>query len=363
MKTLKNKVVFLKNIPKRYFVYSLIIALVLLPLICLKFYQSYVPYPTELSLSGTGTEMGTEYGERTGTRIRLLLKLYVFYGICGGNEALLESRQATALKIYDGLRKEYQDELLSLGESSGAELKALAYGNSFLDIGNSKFGCRSVVIKNGDLFLHGHNLDWDSIAGLARWTVCVIRRSPSDGRLKTVCLAYPGLIGGLDVINEKGVALSFNQLGMGKGICSEPIFIMLRRIAEYSSSFEDAQKEIINVPPGMPFIITLSDAKTGDASVFERTKDVVVERKIQNGKLGAANAPQGVIAGKTSLDQVLSQKTVNGIVELEDILRDRQVLMESNIYSAIFDFRNNRFFLASGTIPAAKGKYREFKLF
>ena len=222
MKKFSRIITSLKKIPRRYFIYSSIILLPLFPLLCLIFSQYYVPRPTELLLSGTAGEMGKKYGDKTGTRIRLLLKLYIFYGVCGGNESLLESRQKEALKIYEGLRQEYRDELSALSKSSGAEVKALAYGNSFLDIGNSKLGCRSMVINSGELFLHGLNLDWDSIAGMARWMVCIIRRAPSGGRLKTVSIAYPGLIGALDIINEKGVALSFNQLGIGRGVCSEP---------------------------------------------------------------------------------------------------------------------------------------------
>ena len=37
--------------------------------------------------------------------------------------------------------------------------------------------------------------------------------------------------------------------------------------------------------------------------------------------------------------------------------------MESNIYSVVFDFRHNRLWLASGEVPAAKSRYREFPLF
>ena len=52
------------------------------------------------------------------------------------------------------------------------------------------------------------------------------------------------MVGAPDIINEKGLALPFNQLGFGKGSGSEPVFIMLRRIAETCSSLDAARKQI-----------------------------------------------------------------------------------------------------------------------
>jgi hypothetical protein len=48
---------------------------------------------------------------------------------------------------------------------------------------------------------------------------------------------------------------------------------------------------------------------------------------------------------------------------VQRVLGTQGVLMECNIYSAIFDFRHNRLWLASGEVPAAKGGYREYPLF
>ena len=53
----------------------------------------------------------------------------------------------------------------------------LAYGNCFLDLGNAKAGCRSLVVVTNNVFLHAHNLDWDNLGGLGRWSTCFIRRS------------------------------------------------------------------------------------------------------------------------------------------------------------------------------------------
>ena len=46
-----------------------------------------------------------------------------------------------------------------------------------------------------------------------------------------------------------------------------------------------------------------------------------------------------------------------------NVLRDPAVMMECNIYSIIFDYKDNCFYLSSGTVPAATDKYRKFILF
>ena len=114
----------------------------------------------------------------------------------------------------------------------------------------------------------------------------IVRCQPSDGRRPTVTVGFPGMIGSLDVINDCGIALSFNQLGFGRAVPKEPIFLTMRRIAENCTTFHEVHEAIMTCPPGVPFI-----------------------------------------------------------------------------YSVIFDFEGDRFFLASGSTPAAKAKYREFPLF
>jgi hypothetical protein len=130
-------------------------------------------------------------------------------------------------------------------------------------MGSARAGCRSLVVQTPQGMLHAHNLDWDDLAGLGRWTVCVIRRRPDDGRLATVAIGFPGQVGAMDIINERGVALSFNQLGRGKRAVSEPVWIAMRRIAETKASFGPARTAILELPPGMPFLITLSDSASG----------------------------------------------------------------------------------------------------
>ncbi|HZR19762.1 MAG TPA: hypothetical protein VFE51_20925 [Verrucomicrobiae bacterium] len=138
---------------------------------------------------------------------------------------------------------------------------------------------------------------------------------------------------------------------------------MARRIAETCDSLEAARTNLIHAPPGMAFIITVSDARSGMGSVFERMNNRVTERQLQRGFVAACNTVQGTNSGTTRLDQMLAKGGARDLNDVQRVLAAPEVLMQCNIYSVIFDFRHNRFWLGSGEIPAAKGGYREFQLF
>jgi hypothetical protein len=323
----------------------------------------YKPSPFQITLAGKSGDLGAGYGRKLRTPMRLLTRYYLDRKVCQGDAKLIETSRESALQSLANWPKEYREELDATAAAAQLPVSALAFGNSFVDLGRVRAGCRSVVVSETNLLLHAHNLDWDTLGGLGRWTTCIVRRNPTDGRLATVSIGFPGMIGALDVINEKGLALSFNQLGWGKGGTNEPVFVMVRRIAETCTSLEAARSNLVDAPPGMAFIITVSDARSGSGSVFERVNNRVSERRLQGGFVAACNTPQGTNFGTTRLDQVLTKSGANEASAVQRVLAAPEVLMECNIYSVIFDFRHNRFWLASGEIPAAKSGYQEFQLF
>ncbi len=350
---------------RKKIIYSILGLLISIPVLLILFFLVYTPNPSEIILSGDSARMGEMFGKETGFKTKLILRYYIKAFICQGSEKLYDLRMQKAQKKISFLSSEFQEEMKAMSKGSGIELGAVAYGNSFLDMGNYSGGCRTVVISGNNSLLHSHNLDWDNIAGLAGWTIIIVRRNPSDGRFRTVSIGFSGMMGALDVINEKGIAISFNQLGFGNGNYTEPVFMMMRRISETSVTFNEAREKLLKSPEGMPFIITLSDTKSSEASIFERLRgrNEVQERKMTGSCIGAMNIAQADTSKESVLDQVLSGKIPNDIDGLKGILSDKKVMMDSNIYSVIFDFKNNCFYLASGKIPAAKGTYRKYKLF
>ncbi|HWQ90559.1 MAG TPA: C45 family peptidase [Clostridia bacterium] len=321
------------------------------------------PQPTLITLAGSSQEMGADYGSKAKWQLKLLNDLYLERTICRNDRQLIQARRKAAVTQTTNWPEPYVREISAMASASGLPTGALAYANCFLDLGAARAGCRSVVAGSNGVFLHAHNLDWDSLAGLGRWTTCIVRRAPSDGRFKTVSIGFPGLIGSFDIINEKGLAISFNQLGMSNGSTNEPVFIMIRRIAESCGTLAAARREILSAPPGMPFILTVSDSSMQEGSVFERTRGRIIERGMSRGWVAACNVSQEQQTGSTGLDKVLGERPISQLRDLQEILGDERVMLGCNLYSVIFDFKNNRMLLASGSVPAASASYREFVLF
>lgn len=323
----------------------------------------YVPAPAQLQLPGSPTSMGTSQGEAQRLKLKLVIDRYLHATLCGDNQPLIDQRRQLASTLADQWPAVYQQELQALARSSGCRRDDLAYGNLFLDMGSARAGCRSLVLSETDTFLHAHNLDWSNLGGLAKWTTTLYRRQPADGRLATVAVGFPGQIGALDIINEAGVALSFNQLGLARERPEASVFLSMRRIAETCRTFDDARDALLALPPGMPFIITLSAAAEQRGAIFERRTDTIAERPLSHGWVAAANQAQGRTKGNTRLDQVLQKRPATTLAEAKAILRHPDVLAANNLYSLIFDFRANQLHLASGQLPAAAGTYRTYTLF
>ena len=335
---------------------------------------SFLPTsPFELTLSGTPTAMGKTQGKARGFAIRLLCDLYLKRMICRGDEKLLRKRETAAAKLFAGIAPRWTDEATGLAETSGVPKEQLMLANSFLDLGFDRCGCRQVVmkVKTADgktRLLHSHNLDWNNLGGIGNFLVTIFRTKRRPGRLATVHIAFPGMIGALTIINEKGVSLGFNQRGFARIASEMPVFLHLREIAETSANFAEVRGKVLETPRGMPFFIVLADAKSGKAMVFERAFVKITERDLSGSAIAADNAswfgqpPVSCPAEKTACT-LLRNSDCDPLSAMKATMRNPVVLLGCNIYSVIFDFSKNTFHLASGQIPAAKGKYRKFTLF
>jgi acyl-CoA:6-aminopenicillanic acid acyl transferase len=351
--------------------------------------------PTTLNLPSAPYENGKKHGEECKFSINLLCDIYLKRIVCHNSDKRLKDGSAVAEKLFASINQRWTEEINGLSEGCGVEKGELMLANSFLDIGLARIGCRQIVLnakgidkKQPQRLMHAHNLDWDNLGGVGNFLVTIFRTKGSSKRFATVRMGFPGMLGALTIINGKGISLGFDQLGSARGETKMPIFIQMRNIAETCSTFEKANKMLMDMPEGMPFCIVMADAKTGQAAVYERllknhgqaptltsgTESKVLipiptpifRRNIKNGVLTADNASWcGNDMSLCTVDNVAREycsKTCN-LKLMKSILRDNRVLLGCNIYSVIFDYNKNTFYLASGKIPAAKGKYREFTLF
>lgn len=139
--------------------------------------------------------------------------------------------------------------------------------------------------------------------------------------------------------------------------------MMMRRIAETCESFEAARQIILGSPPGMPFIITVSAAKSRRFAVFERNREHVRERVPKNQCIAADNTAHPDADRVTSLMQVVNGVMIRDVDDIESVLSHPDVMLLQNLYSVIFDYQQNRLLISSGKTPAAVEEYREYRLF
>jgi len=319
-----------------------------------------------IRLHGSPTEMGVQHGRARSWSIALLMKIYIYQVICRGDDEKYRVRTAMAEKLLKKIDPRWITEITAAAKAAGVKAESMMLGNTFLDLGLYLAACRQLIVNTDKGLLHAHNLDWDNLAGVGNFMVTIFRTSAAPGRFATVHIGFPGMVGALDVINEHGIALSFNQVGIAKGKCDMPIFIKMRDIAERCDSFESAEKELLSLPSGMPFCIGLSDAKNGKSAVFERERgNKIKQRAGRNSILTADNnlwCDQKML-GRCAIDDIARKIKPANVESMKKVLRDDKVLMECNIYSVIFDYRNNKLYLAAGNIPAAKDTYKEYQLF
>ena len=319
-----------------------------------------------VSLHGTPVEMGAQHGKARSWSIALLMKIYVYQVLCRGDEEKYRVRTAMAEKLLKKIDPRWTNEISAVAKAAGVKTKTLMLGNTFLDLGLYLAACRQLIVNTDKGLLHAHNLDWDNLAGIGNFLVTIFRTSATPERFATVYMGFPGMVGALDIINEHGIALSFNQIGVAKGKCDMPVFIKMRDIAERCDSFEAAKKELLNLPPGMPFCIGLSDAKNGKSAVFERGRDNKIQKR--TGRDSILTADNNLwcgskMSGRCAIDDIARKIKPADIEGMKKVLRDKKVLMSCNIYSVIFDYRNNKLYLAAGNIPAAEDTYVEYELF
>lgn len=137
------------------------------------FLTEYRPAPTVLLLTGDRETLGRAHGDRLKLQINVITKLYLEKYLCGGDDRKLKDRYTRASMLAGGIPQPYRDEIEAIANACNLPAHGIMYGNCFLDIGQASIGCRSIVTEVNGRVLHGHNLDWDDIAGLSKWITCV----------------------------------------------------------------------------------------------------------------------------------------------------------------------------------------------
>jgi isopenicillin-N N-acyltransferase-like protein len=190
--------------------------------------------------------------------------------------------------------RDHLRELEAAAKASGWPRDLLVFANTIPDL--KKFGGCSVLIveagrsaTGGPLF--GRNLDWPPFGPLHELPLVVVCRP--QGKLAFASVTYPGLLGVVSGMNEKGLAIADLTVTDAKDgsatldVTGVPFTLAFRRVLEECSTVAEAEKLLRSLRRTIRQNIALCDKKGG--AVLEVTPKTVVLRRPVEGICACTN--------------------------------------------------------------------------
>lgn len=286
------------------------------------------------------------------------------------------------MKIYSlNTPKSIKRELKGISDSTGINYEKIFLLNVFDDIYNTAM-CTNVAVLGNKTFdnkiIHGRNLDY--YFQKYTWDRAVILNYINSDRNSFLSITYPGIIGTLTAMNNKGITLgSLTSQIKKNNLFGIPTGFLYKKIIEESKNIDEVTK-IINknkTTIGNNLMITSKNDKK--AVVYEITPQKIALRT-SDSLITAANhfeilKDQNKYNSKSSIyrsewSNELLQRINNVSSDyVIDVMRNLEVnksygepiANNRNVISAIFLPDKNEFFLASNeVVPASQGRYYHF---
>lgn len=335
------------------------------------------PYAAQrLTAAGTPEEIGAAVGARYAPVLRQLHPTFLALGeLTGATRTELYAKAAT---IAEHLSPEDVREIRAVARASELRYEDVLYLNLFYNITAGQRACRQIALwgshTTGGQLLHARNLDWIDYPGEPlKKNNLILDVKPRDG-IEYVMLTWPGLEGALTGTNRAGLTVGFNTLpGESSPRASEPTFFTLKRVLRSCRTIEQAVALIRRAKPMGNGSVLISSSQESRAVVVEIVGDQIGVRQAREAMIGNANHPTRE-AGLKGLARVgpADEPTCRVAREMDRkfdaeslprVMADPRVLASVNLLSVVFDPSANRMWLACGQMPAALGKFEEFKLF
>ncbi|GAB6167030.1 hypothetical protein JCM19992_30300 [Thermostilla marina] len=205
--------------------------------------------------------------------------------IDGGWNAFVEAGR----RLLPQIPAHHRRELEALAETADIPFDALVAVNTFPDSYRGMMACSSLMVeppasKTGGL-LFGRNLDFFAHREMSRYTIVKVYASHDDC-FALAAVGFPGIVGVLSGMNEKGLALAVHEVRMSADRAPQfnpdgvPYMMAMRRVLETCSTCDEAAKMLERMPRTTPLNIALADRKT--ACVVEMTPKTVAVRRAED---------------------------------------------------------------------------------
>jgi hypothetical protein len=109
-------------------------------------------------------------------------------------------------------------------------------------------------------------------AGVFQDTCCLVVRVPEGGRIPTVSVSAPGMVGCVTSINSRGIGLGVDMVAGGRCDFHHPglnSLLLLREAAESAASLDQAIARILAAPRGVSWLYVIADGDGDAAAVVE----------------------------------------------------------------------------------------------
>lgn len=181
-------------------------------------------------------------------------------------------------------------------------LEDLIIAHLFLDsfkrmgmIGSSSaFGCCAIATVGPCGTLLGRNLDWPNVAKakdirIGDYSIVTVRREV-PGAHKVASVNFPGMVGTLSGINEKGVCVAVCESGASIAADGKPYMLAVRSLLGAASSVQEAEAILRKMQCASSFNLTVADLK--HAATFQidpQASEAVKKIKLRDNMVHATN--------------------------------------------------------------------------
>ncbi len=335
------------------------------------------PFPDEvprvegiplIRLSGTPRERGERHGRLLGAQVRALVRHYLDRFIGPARARFLEISGRLLASLTDEERDEIEGLAHGLAELRPEDARLAA---TFLDAHKTVY-CSNVVATHHRTGrpLFGRNLDFPSY-GIAHRLGAVFVHEASD-EIPHATVGWPGLLGALSGMNREGLTLALN-LVYGESDASDgvPATFALRRVLARAPDLPAAEDLLRRTRFASTNNVTVCDAR-GRAGVFEVGPGGTTVRTA-DGPVWATNHFASCRTRPT-----LSPLSLSSHVRFRKLASRRRVLEERatgteviralrlaampmiTLQSMVFEPADRTFRLATGRVPAARGRFVRF---
>jgi predicted choloylglycine hydrolase len=130
---------------------------------------------------------------------------------------------------------------------------------------SAAFGCSALAINSASTTILGRNLDWPDLPDATNLRIgdytLVNKRLSSNHVYRVTSIGFPGMIGDLSGINEKGLALVICESGRSVGKGGTPYSMVIRKALEKAESVDEVREFFIENKTASSINVTAVDKK------------------------------------------------------------------------------------------------------